>query len=78
VNDQRFIDLVLKKLGAPGNNPIDISLDRREALQRQVETQLRPVLRSRDYGSFQLDRAFAMVAELGARVRAAKGNGRRS
>jgi predicted nucleotidyltransferase component of viral defense system len=57
-----FIDLVRKKLAVPGNDPADVSLARLALIRPQLESQLRPVLRARDYAEF--DRAFATVAGL--------------
>jgi predicted nucleotidyltransferase component of viral defense system len=55
-----FVDQVKQKLAIPGNNPVDISDRRLEDLRRQVEPQLRPVLRDRDFAEFDLDRAFSV------------------
>jgi len=66
-----FIDQVRQKLAIPGNDPVNVSGQRLEALRRQVEPQLRPVLRDKDFAEFDLDRAFAigttMVQALGKR-----------
>ena len=62
-----FIDQVGLKLAIPGNDPVDISERRLEALRRQVEPELRPVLRDRDFAEFDLNRAF----EIGVRIAAA-------
>ena len=64
-----LIELVRKKLGVPGNDPISLSPARLVELRRQVETELRPVLRSEDFGQFDLDRAFAIVAAMAERVK---------
>jgi predicted nucleotidyltransferase component of viral defense system len=64
-----FIDQVGQKLAIPGNDPVDVSERRLEALRRQVEPELRPVLRDRDFAEFDLDRAF----EIGVRMAAAIG-----
>lgn len=56
----KFIDQVGKKLAVPGNDPIDVSKMRLEALRRQLEPELRPVLRDQDFAEFHLDRAFEM------------------
>lgn len=37
-----------------------------EILKRQVQGQLRPVLREADYAGFDLERAFAIVAQIAA------------
>jgi predicted nucleotidyltransferase component of viral defense system len=54
-----FIDQVEQKLAISGNDPVDVSEQRLAALSRQVESELRPVLREQDYVEFDLDRAFA-------------------
>ena len=59
-----FIDQVGQKLAIPGNDPVDITERRLDALRRQVEPELRPVLRDRDFAEFDLNRAF----EIGARM----------
>jgi hypothetical protein len=59
-NDPRVIGLVCSKLVVPGNNPIDISDVRHQVLKKQVQSQLRPVLREADYAAFDLDRAFGI------------------
>jgi len=62
--DARLIRLVKKKLAVPGNESIDVSEKRLTALGRQVEPQLRPVLRAADFALFDLDRAFRVVREM--------------
>lgn len=61
-----FVGLVRGKLAVPGNDPADVSLARLALVRPQLESQLRPVLRARDYAEFDLDRAFATVARLAA------------
>ncbi len=62
---QDFIIMVKKKLDVPGNIPIDISLEYRQALDRQLEGQLRPVLRPADFDGFNMDEAFELIARVG-------------
>jgi len=57
---EEFIDQVGRKLGIPGNDPVDVSDRRLDELRRQVEPQLRPVLRDRDFAEFDLGRAFSI------------------
>ena len=64
--DPKLIDLVRQKLAIPGNERIDVSDDKLENLRRQVDVQLRPVLRERDFGEFDLDRAFETVKRFAA------------
>ena len=40
-----------------------------EILKRQVQAQLRPVLREADYAAFDLDRAFGIVADVARALR---------
>lgn len=75
LKDRGFAALVRKKLIVPDGDPIDISPGRREALHRQVEAQLRPVLRPQDFRTFQLDRVFEQVAEVGTRIQKTKSEG---
>jgi predicted nucleotidyltransferase component of viral defense system len=63
-----FIKQVKMKLAIPGNDPVDVSERRLEELRRQVESQLRPVLREPDFAEFDLDRAFKIVAEMAKAV----------
>jgi len=62
--DQRLIELVRNKLAVPGNDPLDFSDEKHEILKRQVQAQLRPVLRETDFVLFDLKRAFGIVAEV--------------
>jgi hypothetical protein len=64
LNNAGFIDQVGQKLAIPGNDPVDVSERRLETLRRQVEPELKPVLRDRDFGEFELERAF----EIGVRM----------
>ena len=60
-DDRDMIQLVRQKLAVPGNAPVDVSPSRLESLRRQVDAQLKPVLRSVDFERFDLERAFAAV-----------------
>jgi len=64
--DRGLIDLIRKKMAVPGNDRMDVSENRLTTLHRQLESQLRPVLRARDYAEFDLERAFRIVAEVAA------------
>jgi predicted nucleotidyltransferase component of viral defense system len=59
-----LIDQVKQKLAVPGNDPVDVSDGRLAALRKQIEPQLRPVLRERDFGEFDLERAFKIVVDM--------------
>lgn len=66
VLDPELVGLVREKLAMPGNEPVDVSAARLAALRPQLEAQLRPVLRARDFAEFDLERAFATVASVAA------------
>ena len=66
VLEPELFGLVRQKLEVPGNDPVDVSPDRLAALRPQRESQLKAVLRARDFAEFDLDRAFATVAEVAA------------
>jgi predicted nucleotidyltransferase component of viral defense system len=67
--EQLLTKLVQSKLAMPGNGSIDVSAEKREILKRQVQTQLRPVLRETDFTDFDLDRAFGIVADVASALR---------
>ena len=60
-DDRHLFQLLAEKLKVPGNPPIDLSLARKEKLTTQINTELKPVLRSVDFENFNLDRAFDIV-----------------
>jgi predicted nucleotidyltransferase component of viral defense system len=62
-NATDFICLVSQKL-AFTEDPVDISTERIESLDRQIETQLKPVLRTLDYEEFALERAITVLLEI--------------
>lgn len=63
-----LVNQVRKKLAVPGNEPVDVSAQRLEELRKQIEPQLKPVLREQDLAEFDLDRAFEVVAEMAKAV----------
>lgn len=62
VADLALIDLLRKKLAVPGTEMVDVSADRLAQLRRQVDGQLRPVLRDQEFASFDLNRAIETVS----------------
>jgi predicted nucleotidyltransferase component of viral defense system len=68
LNEEQFLEFVKKKLAVPGNDPLNITLSRKEMLKRQLETELKPILREKDFQQFNLDRAFNLVAEIGSKL----------
>ena len=59
-----FLIMVKKKLEIPGNTPVDISVEYKQELVRQLEGQLRPVLRPADFESFDMDKAFEIIVRI--------------
>jgi predicted nucleotidyltransferase component of viral defense system len=59
-------ELVRQKLAVPGNEPVDVSLERMARLRRQLDTELRTVLREKDFREFDLERAFRIVKDVAA------------
>jgi len=62
--DTGFLDMVKAKIEVPGNDPVDVSTERKQKLDRQLEGQLRPVLRPLDFAGFNLDDAFELVGRI--------------
>jgi predicted nucleotidyltransferase component of viral defense system len=67
-DDTELVGLVRQKLAVPGNERVNVSEGRLAALREQLDPQLKPVLRARDFAEFDLDRAFELVAEMAANV----------
>ena len=68
--DERMVRLVKAKLAVPGNEPVNVSEARLLELRRQLDPQLKPVLRGSDFREFDLERAFRLVADMAARLAA--------
>ncbi len=69
-DDPDFLSMVRAKLDVPGNAPVDVSAERKRELDRQLEGQLKPVLRPADFDSFNLDEAFELVCRIAEAVSA--------
>lgn len=66
--DPELLGILRSKLAVPGTGAVDVSPDRLVQLHRQLETQLRPVLRPQEYGQFELERAMEIVREVARSV----------
>ena len=64
-----IISILKKKLQVPDNNEIDVSKARKKELLSQLETQLKPVLRSKDYESFDFDKVFGFISDLAVKIK---------
>ncbi|MBN2317987.1 MAG: nucleotidyl transferase AbiEii/AbiGii toxin family protein [Acidobacteria bacterium] len=68
VEDRKFIKLVKQKLSVPGNFPVDTSQTRLDILRQQLDTQLKPVLREKDFLEFDLERSIRTVLKMAGKV----------
>jgi predicted nucleotidyltransferase component of viral defense system len=68
LKDKTLLGLVREKLAVPSNNPVDVSGERRRQLDGQVEGQLRPVLRKRDFTAFDLHRIWLSMVAVAERL----------
>jgi predicted nucleotidyltransferase component of viral defense system len=66
--DRALLDLLRRKLDVPGTGQVDVSPGRVAQLQDQLETDLRPVLRERDFAEFDLERAVRLVSTIAQRL----------
>ncbi len=62
--DADLMELVRTKVVMPGNEPVNISANRLATLRRQVESEIRPVLRMDDYSKFDIERAIKLVVAM--------------
>ncbi len=68
LEDQHLVDLVKKKLQIPDNDEVDVTGSRKNELISQLETQLKPVLRSIDYDAFDFEKAFRAISDLARKI----------
>jgi len=59
-----FLKMVKSKIDVPGNDPIDVSTERKQELNRQLTGQLKPVLRPTDFKGFNMEEAFELVSKI--------------
>lgn len=66
--DQGFLKMLKYKISIPGNALINVSSERKNQLNLQLNSQLRPVLRKEDFVNFNLDQTFLVVKEIAAQI----------
>ncbi len=66
--DAQFLELLRRKIAVPGTLPVDVTEDRLVRLQRQLQAQLRPVLREQDFVQFDMKRAIETVRQIARKV----------
>jgi len=64
--ESTITELVRQKLAVPGNEPADLSEERLVALRQQLQTELKTVLREKDFREFDLERAFRIAKDVAA------------
>jgi predicted nucleotidyltransferase component of viral defense system len=64
IRDPELLSMVKAKIDVPGNEPLDLSQERKQELNRQLEGQLRPVLRRSDFEDFNLNEAFELILNI--------------
>jgi predicted nucleotidyltransferase component of viral defense system len=64
IQEPDFLAMVKAKIDVPGNVPIDLSEERKQELNRQLEGQLKPVLRPSDFDGFNLNQALELVCNI--------------
>ncbi len=67
--DEKLVEIMAAKLEIPGNDPVDVSPARFNALERQLQSELKPVLRDADFEAFDLGRAVHLVSLLAGRLK---------
>ena len=70
--EREMTELVKEKLSVPDNEPIDVSPQRLASLRKQLNAQLKPVLRSSDFKEFDLERAFGIVLSVASAIMASQ------
>ncbi len=68
LENREVIELLNKKLSVPGTGNIGISKDKFKELERQLATELKPVLRRTDFNRFDLKRAFETISQIKAKL----------
>ncbi len=64
-----LLALASRKLGVHRDEPSNVSEERFEMFRKQVETALRPVLRTDDFERFDIERVLIVLIELDKRFR---------
>ncbi|MBN1904281.1 MAG: nucleotidyl transferase AbiEii/AbiGii toxin family protein [Deltaproteobacteria bacterium] len=67
-DDVTFLDLVSKKVAVPDNAPVNVTDQHYDSLKKQLDTELKPVLRGDDYKGFDLERVFKVVRAVADRL----------
>lgn len=63
-----FLSMVRIKLAVPGNEPVIINPQRKKQLLNQIDTELKPVLRNRDFEQFDFEAVFDLVEKVSKKI----------
>ena len=63
-----MVRLVRTRLAVPGNDCVNISDGRLAELRQQLQPQLKPVLREKDFREFDVERAFRVMMDMATRL----------
>ncbi len=69
LDDPDFLKLLRQKLAVPGNEPIQLTGERRGVLEKQCHTELSAVLRTKDIKKFNLDRVWTVLIALAEKLK---------
>ncbi len=64
IQDPEFCSLVRHKISVPGTEPVQLTAERRDLLDAQISTKLRPVIRTADGERFGLNRIWQALLDL--------------
>ncbi len=64
ITNKRLLKFLQQKLAIEGTGEIDISESKKQELLIQVKTELKSVLRKKDYGNFDFNRAYNLLLEV--------------
>ena len=65
IADKHLLEFLQQKLAVEGTGKIDISESKKQELLIQVDTELKSVLRKKDYDNFNFDRAYNLLIQAG-------------
>jgi predicted nucleotidyltransferase component of viral defense system len=68
IGEPELIELVKYKVRIPGNDKLNVADKRLKALEEQIGSQLKSVLREKDFRQFDLERSFEFVVEMHSKV----------
>ncbi len=68
LDEQGWLALIKEKFQVSGNGQIQVSLERKAAFKDQLETDLRPVLRDRDFSIFDFESAWKQLERIAVMV----------